>query len=164
MDQNRYQPPRARLNLRNREPGSIPRAVAIGALIDIGGTFLGSFAIAMGYAMILGAQGQSEDAIRRALETVDPWSFYGLLLLGMGLGMSALAGYRCALIANRANYLAPGILSVVSVTSGALMSGGQAEQRELLIFSALTVIAILVGASLWMRNFNEPTAPPAAKQ
>jgi hypothetical protein len=163
MDPNRYRPPRARLDTRNREPGSILRAVAVGTLVDIGGTMVGGFVIAMAYAMILGAQGRSEAAIRHALENVDPWSLYGLLLLGMGLGMSALAGFRCALIANRPNYLAPGILSLVSVTTGALMGGGSASQRELLIFSALTVIAVLVGASLHTRNLTEPTAPPAAK-
>jgi|JRYE01.1.fsa_nt_gb hypothetical protein len=163
MDQNRYRPPRSNIGIRNREPGSIPRAVAVGALIDIGGSLTGSIVLAFLYAMMLGLQGHSNDAIQQALTTFERWSPFGVLLTLLGTAMSVLGGYHCARIANRTNYLAPGILSLVSVTAGALLSGGQMPQRELILFSALTVIAIMSGAALYMRKFAEPRPPSAAE-
>jgi len=157
MDQNRYRPPRTDVSSRNREPGSIPRAVLTGAVIDIGGTMLGGIVIAIGYSMLLGAQGQSSAQIQQALTEFDRWSLYGLLLTAMGMGMSVLGGHQCAVVANRTTYLAPGILSLISVTFGATMSGGQVPLPELLFLSAMTVAAILCGASIHNRKLAEPT-------
>jgi hypothetical protein len=163
MDQNRYQPPRARIDPRNREPGSISKAVAMGALIDIGGTTLGGILITIGYSLILGMQGSSNAEIERALTQFDRWSMYGLLLTTMGLAMSMLGGYQCAVIANRNAYLAPGILSLISVTFGAFVSAGGVALPELLLLSALTVAAILGGASFYIRKLAEPPARSAAE-
>jgi hypothetical protein len=163
MDQNRYQPPRARIDSRNREPGSIPKAVTVGAIIDIGGTMLGGIVIALGYSMLLGIQGHSNTEIERALTEFDRWSVFGLLLTAMGLVMSLFGGYQCAAIANRNAYLAPGILSLISVTFGAFMSAGEVALPELLMMSALTVASILGGASFYIRKLAEPPTPTAAK-
>lgn len=163
MTENRYQPPRARLQRRNREPGPILRAIAVGALIDIGGTMLAGFLIGFLYAIFLGAQGRSAAEIQAALSQPDPWSLLGILLLAAGLSMSVLGGYRCAAIANRNNYLAPGLLSLISVGFGALISDGQTEQQQLMLFSALTVAAILGGASMYVRKLAE-TPPGSAAQ
>jgi hypothetical protein len=163
MDRNRYQPPRARIDSRNHEPGSISKAVAVGAIIDIGGTMLGGIVIAFGYSMLMGMQGRSNVEIERALTQFDRWSVFGLLLTAMGLVMSMLGGYRCAAIANRNAYLAPGILSLISVTVGAFMSAGEVGLPELLMMSALTVASILGGASFYIRKLAEPPAPTAAE-
>jgi hypothetical protein len=164
MEPNRYQPPRSRIDPRNREPGSIPKAVAVGALIDIGGTILGSFIVGMCYAVLLGMQGLSSDAITKELSEADRWSAPGLITMAIGLLMSVLGGYQCAAIANRTTYLAPGILSIVSVALGAMMNDARTELPELLFFSAITVAAILGGASLHTRKLIEPPSTPAAKE
>lgn len=163
MEPNRYQPPRSRLDPRNREPGSIPKAVAVGALIDIGGTILGGSIVAMCYAVLLGMQGLSSDAITRELTEAGRWSAFGLITMAIGLVMSVLGGFQCAVIANRTTYLAPGILSIISVALGALMNEGQSQLQELLFFSAVTVAAILAGASLHIRKLVEPPPRPTAK-
>ena len=160
MDQNNYRPPRADVSSRNREPGSIPKAVVTGAVIDIGGTILGGIVIALLYSMLLGAQGQTSAQIEQALREYDRWSLYGLILTAMGMAMSVLGGYQCALVANRTTYLAPGILSLVSVTFGAVVSQGRVPLPELLLLSAVTVAAILGGASLYLRKLAEP--PPSS--
>jgi hypothetical protein len=164
MDQNPYQPPRARIDSRNREPGSIPKAVVTGAVIDIGGTMLGAIVITIIYAMLLGMQGYSAAQIDQVLTQFERWSFFGLLLTGMGMAMSTLGGYQCAIVANRTTYLAPGILSLVSVTFGAVMSDGQAPLQELLIMSAATVAAILGGASFHIRKLVEPLTRPSDQE
>lgn len=163
MDQNRYQPPRANLNARNREPGSLLKAVVYGAVIDIGGTLVGSFVFAFVYVMLLGLQGHPAEVIEDAVMNFDRWSFFGISLTLMGLSMSAIGGFICAAIANRPGFLAPGLLSLVSVTTGAMLGGGELPQQELMFFSALTVAAIFVGAAQYMRRANEPQTPPSAE-
>lgn len=163
MNENRYRPPRANIDPRHREPGSIPRAVAVGAAIDIGGTILCSFVLGLLYATILGLQGLSSEAIAQSLNEFDRWSAFGLLLTAAGLTMSVLGGYQCGVIANRRTYQAPGILSLVSVTIGALLNDGRTQLPELLFFSALTVAALLGGAYLHIRKLSEPATRTTAK-
>ena len=154
MEPNRYEPPRAKLDPRNREPGSIPKAVAIGAAIDIGGTMLGGIVLGLLYSVLLGLQGRSAAEVQQALTQFDPWSPFGIMAMAMGLGMSVFGGYQCAIIANRTTYLAPGIMSLISVTSSAILGDGQTRLLELLLMSGLTVAAILGGASLHIRKLT----------
>lgn len=163
MEQNPYQPPRGKLQARSREPGSLAKAVAIGAVIDIGGTMLGGIVIALAYAVMLGVQGHSTEMIQQTLSNVDRWSIYGILLTAMGILMSVLGGFQCAVIANRNTYLAPGILSLISVAFGAIGDDGRTELPVLLFFSAVTVASILGGASLYIRKLIEPAPKPAAE-
>ena len=159
MNQNRYEPPRARLDPRSREPGSIAKAVAVGALVDIGGTTVGGLIIGVGYSILMGMQGRSSEDIQRALSNLDPWSGLSILLNVMGTFMSGFGGYQCAVVANRPGYLAPGILSLVSTTMGAVLNDGRLELPYLLLMSGITVAAILIGASLHMRKLMAPPKP-----
>jgi hypothetical protein len=152
MNQNPYEPPRAPVDPRSREPGSIPKAVVIGAVIDIGGTILGGILIGLVYSMLLGLQGRSSTEVEQALTAFEPFSAFGLALMTMGTAMSALGGYQCAVIANRNTYLAPGIMSLISVTSSAMLNDGRLPLPQLLLMSGLTVAAILGGASLHIRK------------
>lgn len=154
MNQNRYEPPRAPLNPRAREPGSIAKAVVVGAVVDIGGTMLGGLVIGLCYSILMGLQGRSSEDIQRALTNFDLWSGLGILLTVMGTFMSGLGGYQCAVIAHRPGYLAPGILSIVSTSMGALMNDGQLKLPHLLLMSGITVAAILIGASLHTRKLT----------
>jgi hypothetical protein len=151
---NPYEPPRAQLKRRNDAPGSLPKAVVIGVLIDISGTLIVGFAAAIIYGIVLGARGYSEDAIARAFEELDPWSAFGLFTSFLGMLVSAFAGYQCARIANRPGYLAPGILAMISCAFGAALGGDLYSQLELLALSGLTVIAVLGGASVYLRQMQ----------
>jgi hypothetical protein len=151
---NPFEPPRANLQVRNKEPGSLPKAVAIGVLIDVSGTLLVGFAAAIVYGIVLGARGLSEDQIARAFEDIDPWSAFGLLTSFLGMLVSAFAGYQCARIANRNGYLAPGILAMISCGFGAALGGDLYSQLELLVLSGLTVVAVLGGASIYVRQMR----------
>jgi hypothetical protein len=159
MESNRYEPPRAPVKVRSREPGSIPKAVVVGAVIDIGGTTLAGILFGVLYYIVLSSQGQSEAQIQQTLTALDPFSAFGLLMMAIGTAMSALGGYQCAAIANRTTYLAPGIMSLVSVASSAMLSGAQTPLPRLLILSGVTVAAILGGASLYIRKIAPPSQP-----
>lgn len=147
---NPYEPPRSNLQRRDTEPGSIPKAVAIGVAIDIGGTLLASFAVALIYGGILGARGYDEEAIAAEFQQIEVWSAYGILAGAIGLSISAFAGFHCARIANRNDYLAPGIMAMISCAFGAAISAGAHSHMTLIVLSALSVIAVLTGA--WAYN------------
>ncbi len=151
---NPFEPPRANLQMRNDEPGSIPKAVAVGVLIDIVGTIAAGFAASIGYGLVLGLRGYSEAAIMQTFEKLDPTSPFALFTYCLGMLVSGVAGYHCARIANRRTYLAPGILAMISCAFGAALSAGQYTQKALLILSALTVISVLIGASLYVKKMG----------
>lgn len=150
---NPYEPPRSSLNGRNTEPGSLPKAIAIGLLIDICGTFLLSITALIVYRTVLSLQGYSDQEIQGILEQFEPWSAFGLFISFLGMLVSAVAGYHCARIANRNTYLAPGILAMISCAFGAAVSAGAYSQVELIVLSGLTVVAVLGGASLYIRRW-----------
>jgi hypothetical protein len=162
MEHNPYEPPHAPVTRRNREPGSIPKAVATGAVIDIGGTMLGGILLGFAYSILLAIQGRTAAEVEQALTKIEPFSLFGLTLMAMGMAMSALGGYQCAVVANRVTYLAPGIMSLISVTSSAMLNNGQVQLPELLLLSGLTVAAILGGASLHIRKLTAP--PPSVNE
>lgn len=147
---NPYEPPRANVERTNSERGSLPKAIAIGVLIDIGGSLAVGFAAAILYGIVLGATGHSEEEITRTFENLGTWSAFSLLSMSMGLAISAFAGYQCARIANRDGYLGPGILAMISCALGVLLSGDAYSQAEMLILSALNVVAVLGGASVFV--------------
>ena len=149
---NPYEPPRSNLQRRNTEPGSIPKAVAIGVAIDIGGTLIVSVAIAIIYSIVLGAQGYDEDAIAAKFEQFGVWSAYGIVTGAIGLSISAFAGFHCARIANRNDYLAPGIMAMISCAIGAALSAGAHSHTTLIVLSALSVIAVLGGAWVYIKS------------
>jgi hypothetical protein len=149
---NPYEPPRSNLHRRDTEPGSIPKAVAIGVAIDIGGTLIASFAVALIYGGILGARGLNEDAIAAEFQQLEVWSAYGIITGAIGLAISAFAGFHCARIANRNEYLAPGIMAMISCAFGAAISAGAHPLPTLILLSALSVIAVLGGAWVYIKG------------
>jgi hypothetical protein len=151
---NPYEPPRSNLRLKNTEPGSIPKAVAVGVAIDISGTLLIGFAAALIYGGILGARGYDEEAIAAAFQQIEPWSLFGIITGLLGLAISSVAGFHCARIANRNGYLAPGIMAMISCAFGAALSSGVYSQLVLLVLSALSVVAVLGGAALYVRGIR----------
>ncbi len=151
---NPYEPPRANLQRRNSEPGSIPKAVAIGVAIDISLTLLASVTAAIIYGAILAARGYSEEAITAVFQQFDPVSAFGIITTLLGMAISAFAGFQCARIANRNGYLAPGIMAMISCAFGAALSRGTYSQAMLLTLSALTVVAVLGGASVYVRRMQ----------
>jgi hypothetical protein len=151
---NPYEPPRANLQMRDDRPGLLPKAVAIGVLIDIGGTLAMGFGAAIVYGVVLGLRGYSEEAITKTFESFELWSAFGIVNLLLGTLASVVAGFYCARIANRNTYLAPGILAMISCAFGAALGAENYSQLELLLLSALTVVAVLAGAALYVTRMR----------
>lgn len=155
MNNNPYQPPGSGFGQppRDREPGSTFKAVMLGAATDIGGTLVVGIVLGIVYAIVLGAQGFSNDEIAASMENIDPFSGIGLISSAAGLSMSILGGYVCARVANVTSYTAVGILSAISVTFGTLMSVGEdMEWPVSLGLNLLGLVCIFVGGWLYIRK------------
>ena len=153
MENPRFKSRRPKLVERRYQPGSMVKAISVGALID----FLGSVAVAAAfgivYSSILLAQGMSEDAIRQTLEALTPWAGLGLLASALTLPVSIFAGYKTAAIANRPNYLAPGLVAVISCGLNAMVVTAEPPPRfALAVMSVLNVITFLGGAYIHVRK------------
>jgi hypothetical protein len=153
----RYRPPNARLHAPQREPGSIVKAVVFGALVDISGTFLTGGLLTELYVGMQTAQGQSLETVVGRLQHLDPLAPLSLFLNIPGFLMSVLGGYVCAYIANRRSYNAAGILSAVLVGLSAV--GVDTKQwKVMLLLNLLTLLAIFIGAWLYMRRMGAGAA------
>jgi len=143
----------------NTTPGSLPKAVAVGVFIDFAGSLLVAFTLSLIYTLVLTARGYSQAEIERTFSALGPWSALGIVIMLLSLIVSAYAGYQCARVANRATYLAPGIVAMISCAAGAALSAGIYSQREILFLSALSVIAVLGGASVHIRKLQHGGPP-----
>ena len=152
MSENPYQAPNATIAPKNTLPGPLWKAVGIGVAIDIGGTILMSFIATLFYSMSLAAEGSSASDVQSAMTALDPLSPFALLTSILGLAMSVIGGYWCAVIANRTTYLAPTLMAVGSLVV-AFALGGLSQSWALTLFmAALSVAAVYLGASLAIKK------------
>ena len=153
---NRYQPPKSGFDKppRDREPGSLVKAVLLGAATDIGGTTVIGIVLGIIYGIVLASQGLSEVEVQKAFENIDPMSLFGFVNLGFGLAMSIVGGFVCARTANVASYNALGIMSAISVAFGTLMGVDDYEWPVLLLLNLLSLVAIFVGGWLYIRKLT----------
>ncbi len=152
MENPRFRSRRPKLRERRLQPGSLVKAISIGALIDLGGSLAVVFGFSIVYSSILLAQGFSEDAIRKTFEAITPWAGVGLIVSALTLPVSMFAGYKAAVIANRPNYLAPGIVAVISCGLSAMVDTTQPPRLTLALMSVVNVIAFLSGAYIHVRK------------
>ncbi len=154
MEANLYKPPEAKLLVADSRPGSIPKAVGIGVLIEVGGTVLASLATSFLYAVVLGVQGYSREEMAPLFEAVDPLSTYGMISSFIGTLVSVLAGYQCAVVARSASYKAPCAVAACSLIFGLALGSNAYPWDVLAVYCVLSVAAVLGGSWLAMRRFQ----------
>ena len=157
-ERNPYATPEARVAERRRQPGSPYKAVALGALTDLGGTFLFSMLLMFIYGVALSGSGvQPEDmeaAMRDAASTESLFFWVGSI---GGCGFSVLGGYVCARIAGQSEYTLGAILAVVVVVLGMLLFGTGGYDFGMSVFlNATTVAAVIVGAWIGKKQNRRP--------
>ena len=145
---NPYAPPDASVHDLPSKPGSPFKAVAMGLLVDIGGSLIGTIILAVLYGIALGAAGAKREEIAAAMQAsaTDSWFFYASTFVG--LGFSVLGGYVCARIARRSEVKLGAILAALSAIAGLAFAGDGVELGTLLSLTLLGIGAILVGARL----------------
>ena len=153
---NPFQPPRSGFEKppRDREPGSLFKAVVVGVAIDIGGTIAGGLILGILYHIAHAARGLSSAQIQALLETANPFDTFRILGMALGLAMSVLGGFFCARTANVNSYTAVGIVSAISVTVGTLNGAGEYDWSTLLVLNLLGLVCIFVGGWWFIRKLE----------
>ena len=150
MNFNAYEPPKSDIVVEDKQPGSIAKAVAVGAAIEVIGSVLVSLLVGLVYGFILASQGSSAVEIQQAMEQMELWSIYGTMALLLGLLVSGIAGYACARIANTNAYQAAYILSGISFILGMVFGVGAYSWWILFTLGLVSASAVLLGARMYI--------------
>jgi hypothetical protein len=135
VEDNIYEPPKSDIRVAEGKPGSIVKAVALGALVEVAGSFLVGIVIGVIYVVLLSRQGVALQEIEKTLT--------------LGSLVSVLAGYICASIANSTSYKAAYMLAAISCALAIFSGYGVYSQGVLVLMGGLSVACVLVGA--WWR-------------
>ncbi len=146
MSDNPYTPPEAFVADQAALPGSPVKAIALGMLVDIGGTIAVGSLISIAYAIVLAQQGMDQEQVMAAMQDAPILSTYGLISTGVGLTFSVLGGYVCARIVKRAELRTGAIMAAISTVLGLLLSGGETSAPKVVTLLLLGVAAVMVGA------------------
>lgn len=146
MDDKRFTPPSADVKDKPLPPGAAWKAVLIGFVIDIGGSFLASTLIGIAYVVSLASQGLSQKEIQAALSSTSQGSWYFAVATLAGAGFSFLGGYWCARVARRSEYRLGAILAMLSTGFGLLLSDDGTPASQLALLSLTTIACVLLGA------------------
>jgi hypothetical protein len=150
---NPYAPPQASLKDAPPGAGSAIKAVALGLVADIGGTFAATLVLMVIYGMVLGASGAGVEEITAAADfaSTDSWLFY--VSGAVGLAFSVLGGYVCARIARRKEMQLGAVLAAISAVSGFFLAGDTYQLGTLLSLTLASIGAVMAGARLgYARN------------
>jgi hypothetical protein len=159
MDDKRYTPPGSDLRDPPPPPGSPWKAVLVGYLVDMGGTFIASAVLAIAYTAVLSQQGLSAAQIHEALADPTPGSSFYVVGTLAGCAFSFLGGYWCARIARRTPYRLGGILAALSTLSGAALSWGVYPLEQITLLSVTSVACVLLGSKFGAAHVQARSAP-----
>ena len=132
--------------------------MALGALTDLGGTFLFSMLLMFVYGVALSGPGVQQEELEAAIKsavTTDSL-FFWIGSIG-GCGFSVLGGYVCARIAGQSEYTLGAILAIIVVVLGMLLfGGGDYDFGWSVVMNAATVVAVIVGAWIGKKQNRRP--------
>ncbi len=148
--------PESEIEPKNLKKGSPIKAIAIGLVIDIGGSFLSASILAIAYGALLAYRGFSAEEMEHHLLNLDPYSTFYMITMAAGGLMTALGGYVCARIVNRSEYKFTFILGFISAAIGNLFSEHYST-LEGITLGILTLGCALFGA--WLRVVQKANTP-----
>ena len=142
---------------KNLKKGSPVKAIAIGLVIDIGGSFVSAIILAIAYGVLLASRGLSPEEIEHHLVNLDPYSTFYIVLMAFGGLMTVLGGYVCARIVNYSEYKFAFIFGFISAALGHIISESYHSTLDNLALGILTMGCALLGA--WLRVVQKANAP-----
>jgi hypothetical protein len=142
---------------KNLKKGSPIKAIAIGLVVDIGGSFLSGFILMIGYGILLASRGLSPQEIEHHLQNLDPYSTFFIITMVVGGLMTILGGYVCARIVNHSEYKFALIFGFVSAAFGHITSGSYHSTLDNISLGIVTMGCALLGA--WLRVVQKANTP-----
>lgn len=144
-----YTPPGAPVRDKGPEKkGSPAKAVFLGVLADLGGSFVVGVVLSAVFAANMAAGGANEQQIAAALAKVPrgSWMYISGIVLG---GLCSIAGgYVCARVAKHSEYGLGAITAAISVGTGAWLGGAAYSFFENILLAALGFVLIMLGVRL----------------
>lgn len=149
VQHNPFSPPSAAASALAHRRGSPFWAVSAGVLTDIGGSLLVGTLMSIVAAAVLVAGGTPPEQVEAAMLEPDPTSWFSIFGYFVGCAFSFLGGYVCSRIARHAEYHLAGVLAVLVVSFGLLISAvGESKWPAALhgLLVLLTVGSVMLGA------------------
>ena len=152
MSTNPYKKPDSNLETHEELPSRPVRGIILGLVIDLGGTIVLVIISTIIYSFVLVSGGASQGEIESLTKGFEPTSTFGMINIILGLFMSFIGGMYCAKIARSKNYLYPGIMASISFVISIVSAWGTVANYLLMILSTTTVVAVLLGARMHLRQ------------
>ena len=133
----------------NSERGSGLKAIIIGLVVDIGGSLVAAFILAIAYSVLLASRGWSPEEIEHHLTNLDLYSTFSVVTMIVGGSMTVLGGYVCARIVNYSEYKFALVFGFISAAFGHFASESYHSTLDNLALGILTLGCALLGA--WLR-------------
>lgn len=157
MSDNPFAPPKSHVedSDKTQKPGSIWKGVVIGIVVDIVGTTGGVIVISIVYMTLNLTPDMTPTEIegisaKFSAELANFSSIWGLSGVVVGLGMSLLGGYICAIFAKERWKKAAVIYGVILAIYGLYLGKDYSTIGENISLSILTFIVIYLGG--WLRE------------
>jgi len=145
---NPFSPPSARIEDIGAAKGSGIKAVAIGLLVDFGGSALASFLLLFIYSFGLLASGIPENEFMEAMLNIQHNSWVLVIGIVIGFFFSVLGGYFCARVARHSEYKFGLILSGISIILGFPMGIGKIPLLMNIALSIGSFVSVMAGVRL----------------
>jgi hypothetical protein len=143
-----YRPPQATVVDQDRPRGAPVKGMALGLLVDIGGSLLANFALIFIWAIWLAASGDDAQAIEEAMKgQADPTSGISLIAYALGMMCSWLGGYVCARTARETELRCAGVVAGAGVAIAFIFG---ADLMTPLYFLMVVTGALVVMLGGWM--------------
>lgn len=141
------------------------RAVLTGISIDLCGSVLLDTLLRSLYVAQNGTPGMTSDQVRDLARSMPPQSPLSVLGILLGALISVAAGYFCARIARRGEYVAGGLMTGALVVLGLVLYDTSSEPADLTFLMFLTsaacnLLGVKYGAAQ-NRRLDAPADPPA---
>ena len=144
--------PKPEAATKNLKKGSPVKAILIGLLVDIVGSFVLVFILGIIYSVMLASQGLTPEEIEYRLTNLDPYSLFSLVCMFFGGLMTVIAGYICAKIVNYSEYKFALILGFISAMVGYMAGESYYSTLDNIFLVLLTLGCALFGAWLYVNN------------
>jgi len=144
-------------------PRSAGKAVAIGALIDIGGSLGAGQILIIVYGVWLAVEGMNVAELEEAMRQIDPGSGIGLAQSVVGTLFSWLGGFVCARLAPAPELKWVAVTAAISMASGfamAFLPGVDYPMLLVALLSLLGAAAMMLGGWMGAKRNAEIRAAP----
>ena len=131
------------------DKGSPVKAIIIGLVVDISGSLVSAFILAIAYSVLLTSRGWSPEEIEYHLTNLDTYSTFSIITMIVGGIMTVLGGYVCARIVNYSEYKFAFIFGFISAAFGHIASESYYSTLDSMALGILTLGCALLGA--WLR-------------